>query len=67
LNWFLNPNVKVRRSIATDHRGPMSSGGDGWAYLQGTRLVLEFSPWTPDGRKGLPLLVSLRIKLTTLR
>jgi len=42
LNWFLNPNMKVQWNMAIDHREAVPSGSDGWTYIFGARVALDF-------------------------
>jgi phosphate-selective porin OprO/OprP len=42
LNWFLNPNTKFQWNLAVDHRSSTPSGSDGFTYIFGTRLAIDF-------------------------
>ena len=42
LNWFLNPQAKVQWNLAIDHRKSTPTGSNGWTYLFGMRLALDF-------------------------
>jgi phosphate-selective porin OprO/OprP len=42
LNWFLNPNTKVQWNLAVDHRDSTPPGSNGWTYIYGARLALDF-------------------------
>ena len=42
LNWFLNPNLKVQWNLTIDHRDSTPSGSNGWTYIFGTSVALDF-------------------------
>lgn len=42
LNWYLNPQAKVQWNLAIDHRESTPPGSDGWTYIFGLRLALDF-------------------------
>lgn len=42
LNWFLNAETKIQWNLAIDHRDATPSGSNGWTYILGCRLALDF-------------------------
>jgi Phosphate-selective porin O and P len=42
LNWFRNPNIKVQWNVALDHRDATPTGSNGWTYICGACLALDF-------------------------
>jgi phosphate-selective porin OprO/OprP len=42
LNWFLNPNAKLQWNLAIDHRESTPPGSNGWTYIFGGRVAIDF-------------------------
>jgi phosphate-selective porin OprO/OprP len=42
LNWFLNPNMKIQWNAALDYRESSPPGSDGWTFIAGARLNIDF-------------------------
>jgi phosphate-selective porin len=42
LNWFLNPHTKVQWNLEIDYRTATPSTGNGFTYIFGTRMAVDF-------------------------